>query len=198
MFSEIWLFSHFNIHHTQKALLPSCLFLDVIYPLYFPCPSVITMSFLLQVITDTLTVVEGGETGIIEVITSLPPEYFCENRTMEDGPEVCKISIWGYIDITPDDLKCYESGEFISQAVFGYDAAYPVEYGHTCGLYINSENWLETLRIPVTAMIDGVVDGDQSRFIHVHHQVEYNMIEMIDQNNTKIKTIDVSNTKQSG
>ena len=137
-----------------------------------------------------MTVVEGGTPGYIELKATLPPEYFCVNRTLEDGPESCEISAWGWVEMnvatllrsatTELDLQCYESGEYVSQAVFGYEPSYPDDYRRTCGIRVKADNWKNVMRIPVHGMIDGLVDGDRTRNVHVHHQVEYKTVSVYD------------------
>ena len=127
----------------------------------------------MQVVTvGPLSVTEGDGPEYIEVMTNLPPAYFCLNRTLEDDDDVCKIAVWTYVDPAVD-LQCYETNENVSQLAFGYMPDYPDDYRRTCGLFIGQLNWHETLRVPVYALMDGVVDGDVSRTVRVHHQVEY-------------------------
>ena len=135
---------------------------------------------------------EGEGPVYIDISVSLPPEYFCMNRTAGDPVDVCRIAVWGFVDHVDEDLTCYDGGDFVSQAVFGYDVIDALR--RPCGLFITGENWLEMPRIPVHAIIDGVTDGNQLRTAHVHHNVEYTTISLYDD---ELKTFDVSE-KQNG
>ncbi len=55
---------------------------------------------------------------MLDVITSLPPEYMCANRTADDGPEVCQVQV--EVVIHPDDDQSCLPGETYPQAVVGY------------------------------------------------------------------------------
>ena len=144
--------------------------------------------------TDTLTVVEGGDSGDVLVTSNFSPEYFCEDRLVGTSPESCVVAVFGYVEVLDSDLTCYESGVSVAQAVVGYDATYELEDRRSCGLYLHTYNWIESLRIPVYAMIDGVVDGEQSRTLHIHHQIEHDTVAVSD---AELKTIAVSLTFNS-
>ena len=120
-----------------------------------------------------VTVIEGGDEAYIDVTCNLPPHYFCTDRQTSDGPETCQLGVWAYIDPVDDDLLCYDSGDVVSQAVFGYMTGYAETVHRTCGVYLNTDNWLAGVQIPVSAMSDGVADGDLTRTAHLHHEVLY-------------------------
>ena len=136
-----------------------------------------------------LTVTEGGEPGYIDIVTTLSPEYFCVNRTAGEDPLWCVVHVWGYIELIDTELTCYGSGDQVSQAVLGWLPDYPADWRRDCGLYITKDNWMQTLRIPITAMLDGVADGTQYRTSYIHHQLKYQDIAIYD---WQLKSIDVS------
>ncbi len=61
---------------------------------------------------------EGHGPLLVEVVSSLPPEFMCKNRTPADGPESCQVQVEVIIG-TGDDQSCI-AGLSYPQAVVGY------------------------------------------------------------------------------
>ncbi len=54
---------------------------------------------------------------MLEVVTTLPPEFMCINRTKADGPESCQVQV--VVIIGPGNDESCVAGETYPQAVVG-------------------------------------------------------------------------------
>ena len=86
---------------------------DCIKPIVPELPKSYTHPFYVvrhcQVVDDSaITITEGGMPGYIEVTTTLPPKFMCENRTASDDPDDCRVVVWVEIETTAEDLQCYQ------------------------------------------------------------------------------------------
>ncbi len=83
---------------------------------------------------------EGQEPTTIEVISSLPPDFMCANRIIEDGPDACQVQVEVIID--PKDDKSCVAGETYPQAVVGYP-----DVNDESMTYLTNNNPLTTFRV---------------------------------------------------
>ena len=69
-------------------------------------------------------------------------------------------------------------GDTFPQVVVGYDPELDDSYHTTCGVIITSDNWLDVIRIPVVAKIDGSVDGEQIRIASIWSSISYTSVQL--------------------
>ena len=67
----------------------------------------------------------------------------------------------------------FSQGDQFSQIVIGFDPDMDPAVQSNCGLVINLDNWLNILRVPLVAKVDGAVDGDQIRLVSFYGDVIY-------------------------
>ena len=107
-----------------------------------------------------LTVVEGQDGIDIDVQVLVNPNEICN----APGNSTCEIRIEVQINHPGDDFSC-ASGVKIAQAVVGWDISGEVADAF-CGAPLMLSNWEDIIRIPIKAMIDGVIDEDVTRYDH--------------------------------
>ena len=115
---------------------------------------------------DPITVKEGGGESYFTVKLSVPPSFlFDEVNATLDGI----VNVRAQFQNSTDDLSCPDGG-LIHQAVLGSF----FEENPTCGVSISMTDWHDTYLIPVVAKIDGLYDGDQTRYLDIYAVLKIN------------------------
>lgn len=111
---------------------------------------------------------EGESAVHLDIEITLPPRLWC-NKTELSQTEACVVKVHGEVEMTHDDLRCYQGDQF-PQALIGKwseDDSSHID----CGLIITDDNWFKQLWMPVVATIDRVVDGTQTRRLSLYQSL---------------------------
>ncbi|BFZ01819.1 hypothetical protein BsWGS_04858 [Bradybaena similaris] len=119
-----------------------------------------------KIVRRKVTITEGLEPGYIEVQSSVPPEFLCA------GDDLLECHVFVSVGfVASRELTCPNSAVQIPQLVFQFTDTSDSSV-RVCGLeYIH---WPSPLPVPLEAVLDSLVDGDQTRQVAVNVMLEYN------------------------
>ncbi|RUS80662.1 hypothetical protein EGW08_011566, partial [Elysia chlorotica] len=114
---------------------------------------------------EELTVVEGGASVVVHIVSSAPPAFFCD---VASSASDCSILIQAQVVPQPDnDLACPDPNSALSVSEIVLGGSDEKSGSVYCGQTITFKNWKEGVVIPVVARQDRVIDGDKTRTISV-------------------------------
>ena len=113
--------------------------------------------FNYQVKNETSVSLNEGDSPVFLYLQShTPPAFLCDvSQSVDD----CTLYITAQLQADDTDLACLRGGAVV-QAVTG-----SLEASASCGFVINAHNWQDVQRLPLEAERDGIVDGDQTRYL---------------------------------
>ncbi|ESP04533.1 hypothetical protein LOTGIDRAFT_176337, partial [Lottia gigantea] len=124
----------------------------------------------IQIITKSLTVIEGSINEMIKIKSNVPPSFFCGDD------EDCEVRIMAGIRAAKEQ-KCPDK-RVIPQAVIAWTG--DVDQAPFCGVTLSKAKWNEYHLIAVKGVVDSLKDGDKNRVVEVWVSVI-----------TKVKTIKI-------
>lgn len=118
------------------------------------------LHYFLQLISgQQINITEGGDSETIKFRAMAPPSFFCG---LDDTKDNCQIKLKTKTVIERYGDYCV-SGK-ASQLVVGPMAK---DGGKSCDIEITNENWDKEFEFSVSAKVDGLMDGDQTREVEV-------------------------------
>ena len=115
--------------------------------------------FLFQLLTHSLTLVEGSEYGEIEISSNTPPQLFCPINDRRN----CTVKLFAQIRASKEK-KCHDK-RLIPQAVImwhGDNTETPF-----CGVSVSKASWDRVHRIHLKGVVDSLKDRDQKLTVQV-------------------------------
>ncbi|KAK7469526.1 hypothetical protein BaRGS_00036472, partial [Batillaria attramentaria] len=127
-----------------------------------------TIDIKLELLTSTLVVYEGGQPGLINIKTYVPPALFCPFDKRDD----CQVKL--YAGIRAAQEKRCPDHRVVTQAVIQWTGADTEE--PFCGVVMEDSLWQEMQTVAVKGVVDALKDGDETRTVEVWAEVRSMLI----------------------
>ena len=113
---------------------------------------------MLQLLTESLVVYEGGSPGLINVQSLVPPTLFCPS----DQRDGCQVRLYAGVRAA-QEKRCPDQ-RVITQAVVEWQGA---GLDYFCGVSLDGDSWDQAKVVAVKGVVDALKDGDQERTVEV-------------------------------
>uniref|UniRef100_A0A2C9L6R6 VWFD domain-containing protein n=1 Tax=Biomphalaria glabrata TaxID=6526 RepID=A0A2C9L6R6_BIOGL len=112
--------------------------------------------------STSLAVTEGAEDRVFRMSSNFPPLIFCDQNKTTD----CNLFISLKIVSSAKDIRCPDANNVLPQLVVQWSSSVPSQQP-SCGVVFTNSNWQLVQTVYVRAVVDGLIDGDQTRYIEV-------------------------------